>query len=37
MAIFFFGATAPIWAFAYLRETLYFTSVSMAITVGQLL
>jgi hypothetical protein len=26
--IFFFGATAPIWALAYLRETLRFTSAS---------
>jgi hypothetical protein len=25
--IFFFGATAPIWALAYLHETLCFTSV----------
>jgi hypothetical protein len=25
--IFFFGATAPIWALAYLHETLRFTSV----------
>jgi hypothetical protein len=24
---FFFGATTPIWAFAYLHETLRFTSV----------
>jgi hypothetical protein len=24
---FFFGATAPIWALAYLHETLRFTSV----------
>jgi hypothetical protein len=24
--IFFFGATAPIWALAYLNETLRFTS-----------
>jgi hypothetical protein len=24
---FFFGATAPIWALAYLHETLYFISV----------
>jgi hypothetical protein len=26
-AIFFYGATAPIWALAYLHETLRFTSV----------
>jgi hypothetical protein len=25
--LFFFGATAPIWALAYLHETLHFTSV----------
>jgi hypothetical protein len=25
--LFFFGATAPIWALAYLHETLRFTSV----------
>jgi hypothetical protein len=25
--IFFFGATSPIWALAYLHETLRFTSV----------
>jgi hypothetical protein len=24
---FFFGATAPVWALAYLHETLRFTSV----------
>jgi hypothetical protein len=24
---FYFGATAPIWALAYLHETLRFTSV----------
>jgi hypothetical protein len=24
---FYFGATAPIWALAYLRETLRFTTV----------
>jgi hypothetical protein len=27
MPIFFFGATAQIWALAYLYETLRFTSV----------
>jgi hypothetical protein len=27
ICFFFFGATAPIWALAYLHETLRFTSV----------
>jgi hypothetical protein len=27
LCIFFFGATAPLWALAYLHETLRFTSV----------
>jgi hypothetical protein len=27
LCVFFFGTTAPIWALAYLHETLRFTSV----------
>jgi hypothetical protein len=27
LILIFFGSTAPIWAWAYLHETLHFTSV----------